>query len=172
MQCHTFLQPPRSSRIPIAHQQHLKPGEPCWPQRTLVLSLHRIKCAAHNGVLQHACNYAQSTCYLQVNHASVVAGQRTYKASWNRYEVALVLQICAAAAATEPASAPTTATTTAKAGSAHGVTTAASPKLVMQGTPLKSAKLSSHYDAVVIGSGIGGLAAAVALSKFAGEHQA
>lgn len=48
------------------------------------------------------------------------------------------------------------------------VTTAADPKAVIQGTPLKEAKLAAHYDAIVVGSGMGGLAAAVALSKYAG----
>jgi cation diffusion facilitator CzcD-associated flavoprotein CzcO len=38
----------------------------------------------------------------------------------------------------------------------------------MQGTPLKHSKLDNNYDAIVIGSGMGGLAAAVALTKYAG----
>jgi hypothetical protein len=50
----------------------------------------------------------------------------------------------------------------------HLVSTVADPKSVMQGTPLKHAKLGNSYDAIVIGSGMGGLAAAVALTKYAG----
>lgn len=43
------------------------------------------------------------------------------------------------------------------------------PELVQQGTPLHAAKIDSSYDAIVIGSGMGGLTAAVGLSKFGGQ---
>jgi hypothetical protein len=51
----------------------------------------------------------------------------------------------------------------------HLVSTVADPQSVMRGTPLKHAKLGNNYDAIVIGSGMGGLAAAVALTKYAGR---
>jgi choline dehydrogenase-like flavoprotein len=67
------------------------------------------------------------------------------------------------------------AATTADPGTAEAaglgqqhVSTVADPKSVIQGTSLKHANLASKYDAIVIGSGIGGLAAAVALTKYAG----
>jgi NAD(P)H-hydrate repair Nnr-like enzyme with NAD(P)H-hydrate dehydratase domain len=65
---------------------------------------------------------------------------------------------------------PGTAAAAAAAERQQRVTTAADPKAVIQGTPLKNAKLANHYDAIVIGSGIGGLATAVALSKYAGVN--
>lgn len=40
----------------------------------------------------------------------------------------------------------------------------------IQGIPLADAALLPHYDAVVIGSGIGGLTAAVGLAKFGGKQ--
>jgi hypothetical protein len=61
--------------------------------------------------------------------------------------------------------------TAAAADAAEGqqtVSTAAAPNAVMQGNPLEAAKLDSRYDVIVIGSGMGGLAAAVALTKYAG----
>jgi len=46
----------------------------------------------------------------------------------------------------------------------------ADPKIVRQGTPLRRAELKSHYDAIVVGSGMGGLTAAVGLAKFGGQQ--
>lgn len=46
----------------------------------------------------------------------------------------------------------------------------ADPKTVRQGTALRRAELKSHYDAIVVGSGMGGLTAAVGLAKFGGQH--
>lgn len=46
----------------------------------------------------------------------------------------------------------------------------ANPELVIQGTPLHDAVISSSYDAIVIGSGIGGLTAAVGLAKLGGQR--
>lgn len=40
---------------------------------------------------------------------------------------------------------------------------------MQQGTALHAAKINTNYDAIVIGSGMGGLTAAVGLSKFGGQ---
>jgi all-trans-retinol 13,14-reductase len=47
---------------------------------------------------------------------------------------------------------------------------AAEPQQVIQGVLLHKADIKSSYDAIVIGSGIGGLTAAVGLSKFGGQR--
>ena len=50
------------------------------------------------------------------------------------------------------------------------VTSVADPEHVQQGTPLRTADLKSHYDSIVVGSGMGGLTAAVGLAKFGGQQ--
>lgn len=49
-------------------------------------------------------------------------------------------------------------------------TSVTAPERVTQGTPLRDAKLQTSYDAIVIGSGLGGLTAAVGLAKFGGKR--
>jgi hypothetical protein len=66
--------------------------------------------------------------------------------------------------------APRASATGAAGGAAAAQTTVARPAAVIQGTPLRSAALRPAYDALVVGSGIGGLAAAAALARFAGRR--
>lgn len=56
------------------------------------------------------------------------------------------------------------------AAAAPAPSSVADPHLVIQGTPLHEAQISPSYDAIVVGSGIGGLTAAVGLAKFGGQR--
>jgi len=63
------------------------------------------------------------------------------------------------------------ASTARTAGTADTTTSSVTaPERVTQGTPLHAAKLQTSYDAIVVGSGLGGLTAAVGLAKFGGKQ--
>lgn len=61
-------------------------------------------------------------------------------------------------------------TPSAAAACAYTPSSVTDPSQIKQGTPLHAADLQSHYDAVVVGSGMGGLTAAVGLAKFGGKR--